>query len=145
MEIQNCHKAMNLHIEFSYLNTEFNEQFLSRKLTLLKYYNKDIICNGSRFEEKSLNIIKSGQVRVLRVIQGSQKVLTYDLTVGHIFGIENIIFTGNIHPLMVSAIGEVEIYRIQYEDILEQLQDPSVLNGLFKHYIQTMNDAMNVR
>ena len=142
MKTQHLSTELNLHTEFFYLNTETNQHFLSRNIKTFNYLDKDIISNGSTHEEKTLNIVCSGKVRVLRPMLNSDKIVSYDLDIGCIFGIEDIIGSGEC-PLIVSAVGDTIIYSIHKEDILEQLKHTHALMGLFNHYIRTMNHVIN--
>jgi hypothetical protein len=143
MHTQNINQAINLYTEFSYLNTEDIPQFLEQKITKLSYSDNDIICNGSMDEEKSLNIIQSGRVRVIRPMLNTYKIVGYDLNVGDIFGFEAIICP-EANPLMVvSSVGDTEIYRIHKDDIIEHMNNIDVLKGLFSHYIRTINHIIN--
>ncbi len=143
MYAQNVNQAMNLYTEFSYLNTEEMPQFLAQKITQLSYTDNDIICNGSVDEEKSLNIIQSGRVRVIRPMLNTQKMVGYDLSVGDIFGFEAIMCPEANPFMVVSSVGDTVIYRIHKDDIMEHINSVNVLTGLFSHYVRTMNHIIN--
>jgi hypothetical protein len=143
MYAQNLNPELNLHTEFSYLNTEDNKNFLSHNVSTLKYLDKDIIYNGSVHDEKALNIICNGRVRIVKPVLLKQSIVSYDLGVGDIFGIEDIICNGGHYPMVVSSVGDTVIYRINREDMLAQLKDTNALMGLFNHYMRTVNHVMN--
>ncbi len=139
MYTQNLNPELNLHIDFAYLNTLENKNFLSKNVSILKYLDKDIIYNGSIDDEKALNIICNGKVRIVKSALLNNSIVSYDLGVGDIFGIEDIICNGGHYPMVVSSVGDTVIYRINKEDMLEQLKDTNALMGLFNHYIRTFN------
>ena len=144
MQAQKIVPKLNLHTDFSYLNTALNAHFLSQKINYVTYMDNDIVSYGSAEENETLSIIYSGTVRVIKNLYGSDMITSYDLGVGDIFGIENIL-CGNVQnylPIM-SAVGETIICRIHKKDILEQLDDVNVLKGLFRDYIKTMNRVIN--
>lgn len=142
MYTQNITPELNLHTEFFYLNTAGNTNFLSKNVTVLKYLDKDIIYNGSVDDEKALNIICNGKVRVVKPVLLNNSIMSYDLGVGDIFGIEDIICNGGHYPMVVSSVGDTVIYRINKEDMLKQLKNTNALMGLFNHYIRTLNHVM---
>ncbi len=143
MYAHNLNPELNLHTEFFYLNTEDNKKFLSHNVTTLHYLDKDIIYNGSVHDEKALNIICSGKVRIVKPVLLNQSIVSYDLGVGDIFGIEDIICNGGHYPMVISSVGDTVIYRINKDDMLPQLKDTNVLMGLFNHYMRTVNHVMN--
>ncbi|MFT6072765.1 MAG: hypothetical protein ACJARD_000911 [Alphaproteobacteria bacterium] len=142
MQIEKIENKVNLFTEFSFLNKDTNDQFLAQKATFLTYPDKEILCNGSKNDEESLNIIYYGTVKVIRPVLNSNQVISYCLETGCLFGLEKIISNNNVLPMIVSAVGKVEIYRIHKNDILEQCKDANVLKGLFQKYITTMNYAI---
>jgi hypothetical protein len=144
MEAQKIIPKLNLHTEFSYLNTAFNERFLSQKVNYVTYMDKDIISNGSSDEDATLSIVYSGGVRIIKTVYGNDMITSYDLGIGDIFGIENIL-CGNTQDFVsiISAVGETVICRIHKQDILEQLSNVNALKGLFRDYIKTMNRVIN--
>ena len=122
MNTQNLSATLNLHTDFSYLNTFASPKFLSNKVKTMTYIDKEIICNGTAYEEKALNIIFSGKVRIVRSLLNNN-VISYDLDTGGIFGIDSIICQ-DVNPLVIaSAVGDTVIYSIHQDDISEQLKD----------------------
>jgi hypothetical protein len=143
MYAQNLNQGLNLCTEFFYLNTETNKNFLTKYVTILNYFDKDIIYNGSVDDKKALNIIGNGTVRIVKPVLSNNSIVSYDLGVGDIFGIEDIICNGGHYPMFVSSVGDTMIYRINKDDILTQLKDTNALMGLFNHYIRTLNHVIH--
>jgi|GEM_PF-4304649 len=133
---------LNIFNDFSFLNKDKNDLFLEQKVTLHKFNDKEIILNGSYADQNFLNIIAFGSVNVISPILNSDKIINYKLGVGCLLGLESIICEYGSLPVIASALGNVEIYRIPKEALLKQCNNVEVLNKLFQCYIKTMQYVM---